>query len=65
MTSSGTLELAGAVRSQDGVTTEDNDEARKPEALIQHGLNVSVVVGTPGALIFEELFLARVCGTDA
>lgn len=64
MTLRGTLEVAGAVRSHDGIATED-DEQTKPQALAQHGLNVSVVVGTPGVPVFEKLFLARVCRTDA
>lgn len=64
ITRSGTLEVAGAVRSHDGIATEDDTQA-KPQALAEHGLNVSVVVGTPGVPVFEKLFLARVCRTDA
>lgn len=62
----GTGEVAGAVRARDGISHQDEAGAEdkvdgKTAHVEKHGLEVSVVTGTPGAKTFETLFLARVC----
>jgi len=51
----GTQEIAGAVRSQDGISHEEADVQVE-----SHGLDVMVVTESPGLPEFEAIFLSRV-----
>jgi len=51
----GTKEIAGAVRSRDGVSHEEADVRVE-----SHGLNIMVVTESPGLPEFEAIFLSRV-----